>query len=160
MFAFSLMQGAGAARPDLAQPIMALRHFSVWRWWFAAALLLALVALLMPASAVLALKIWVVSWWPGAQTLANADASQYADKWVHGAMFAVLGALGLVAWRTRRQRCWLGLGLLLLAPVTELLQQLVPGRSASVGDALADVLGLLLVGLLLWHWTSDAKAPQ
>ena len=131
-------------------------RFTAWRAGFVVALLLTLVALLLPAAAVLALKIWIVSWWPEAQALARAEASQYADKWLHGSLFALLGLLGMAAWRQCGQRRWLWLGLLLLAPVTELLQHWVPGRAADAADAAADMLGLVLGGLLAWLATGAA----
>ena len=152
MFAFFSPFADGAAPTCAAQPgRSSARRLHPWRTGFTLALALTLVLLLLPAPAVLALKIWIVSWWPSAQTLTHMDASAHADKWLHGSLFALLGALGMAAWRRPGQRRWLWLGLLLLAPTTELLQQWSPGRSASWGDALADWLGLYVGGSLLWQ---------
>jgi hypothetical protein len=71
------------------------------------------------------------------------------DKAVHLLLFAALAVSGR----------WAGIGwrvlsslLVLYAAVSEVLQGVTPlGRSASVADWLADVVGVLL-GLGLWGW--------
>ncbi len=100
-----------------------------------------LVCLLAPASAVLAAKVWLASWLPMAATIDNIDPSAHADKLVHAGLFAVLGALGARSWPQPHQRWRIGWGLCLLAVLTEALQSVIPGRSASLGDWGADVLG-------------------
>ena len=108
---------------------------------FWVALAATLVALLAPAHAVLAAKVWVASWLPMASAIDQLDATAQSDKLVHASLFVVLGALAARSWPQPRQR-WRALaGLLLLGVLTEALQSLIPGRSASLGDWLADALG-------------------
>ena len=69
------------------------------------------------------------------------------DKVVHGLLFLALALTG--RWAGIRQSL-LGAALVGYAVVSEVVQGLSPlERSASVGDLLADVVGLL-VGLALW----------
>lgn len=126
-----------------------MRTLVFLRILFGLALLVTLVCLLAPASAVLAAKIWLASWLPMAAVLDAADATAYSDKLVHASLFAVLGGLGVRAWLSQRQRWRVVAGLLLLGVLTEVLQSLIPGRSASVGDWLADALGVGIGVLLL-----------
>lgn len=122
---------------------------AVLRVLFWLALCATLVCLLAPANAVLAAKVWAASWLPMAATLDAMDATTYSDKLVHASMFALLGWLGARSWLLAPQRWRLVIGLLLLGVLTEALQSLIPGRSASLGDWLADALGVA-AGLLLW----------
>jgi hypothetical protein len=70
------------------------------------------------------------------------------DKVVHGLLFAVLALSG--RWAGVRRPVLAGL-LVLYAAGSEVIQGLVPlERSASVGDVLADVAGLL-IGLGMWE---------
>jgi hypothetical protein len=131
----------------------------LWRVLFFLALVLTLVALLLPAPDVLALKGWVVSWLPGGRWLDREDVTHWAhaDKLVHGLMFAVLGGLATSAWRERwwRVRWWWAL--LALGVVTEGLQAWVPGRSPSGADVLADALGLGLGVVVSWWFLRTGK---
>ena len=71
------------------------------------------------------------------------------DKLVHALLFAVLALTGL--WARIRRPVLAGL-LVGYAALSEVVQGVAPlARSASVGDVLADVVGLLL-GLLVWQW--------
>jgi len=99
---------------------------------FAVVVLVSLAVLLAPASDV-------------------PSAPPGVDKLVHVLLFLVLALTGR----------WAGIGQTLLggsligyAAVSELVQGLTPlERSASVGDWLADVVGVL-AGLGLWLWSS------
>lgn len=124
---------------------------TVWRLLFVLSVFAALLGLLAPASMLLELKIWVVSWLPMATEMEQIDALHDIDKWVHLGIFLGLGGLGARAWCQRAERWRILFGLLLMAFVTEALQYFVPGRSASLGDLGADLagLGLLVVILLL-----------
>lgn len=119
-------------------------------------LIITLLTLWLPASEVLALKVWVASWLPMAATLDAADASAYSDKLVHASLFAMLGWLAVRGWVLAPQRWRMVAGLLLLGVLTEALQTQIPGRSASLADWLADTLGLAM-GMLLWR---PAAAPR
>ena len=127
-----------------------MRALAIARALFWLALLVTLVCLLAPASAVLAAKVWAASWLPMAKALDTMDASTYSDKLVHASLFALLGWLALRSWLLARQRWWVVAGLLLLGALTEALQSQIPGRSASLGDWLADATGLA-VGMLWWR---------
>ena len=106
----------------------ARRHGALARTAFASAVLLSFVVLFAPADDV-------------------PSAPPGVDKVVHALLFAVLGITGR----------WSGLRGPVLAVVltgygatSELLQAVTPlGRSASMGDWLADVLGVG-AGLLAW----------
>lgn len=119
------------------------------RTLFVLALLVTLVCLLAPAEAVLAAKVWTASWLPMASAIEAMDASAYSDKLAHASLFAVLGWLAARSWLLPRHRWYALAGLLLVGALTEWLQAFVPGRSASLGDWVADALGLC-AGLLLW----------
>lgn len=102
------------------------------------------VCLLAPASAIVDFNNWVASWLPLAAILHAADASSHVDKLVHAALFSTLGFLAARAWMAARQRRLMALVLLIVGFVTEVLQRLVPGRSASLADWSFDALGVLL----------------
>ncbi|MGP1630660.1 MAG: VanZ family protein [Giesbergeria sp.] len=127
---------------------LSVAPLALLRTLFVLALLVTLVCLLAPADAVLAAKVWAASWLPMAAALDAMDASAYSDKLVHASLFALLGWLAACSWRLPRHRWYALVGLLLLGVVTEWLQAYIPGRSASLGDWVADSLGLC-VGLLL-----------
>lgn len=105
-------------------------HGALSRCAFAVAVLVSLAVLFAPASDV-------------------PSAPPGVDKLVHGVLFLVLALTGR----------WAGIGQSLLggalvgyAALSELVQGLTPlERSASVGDWLADVVGVL-AGLALWQW--------
>lgn len=120
-----------------------------WMTWLARGLLAAamavvVVAVLLPNTHLAALRVawpwlshaisWVEELWP-------------AVDMVHVLMFAAVGllaALALPAWRSGR----LLLAIAAVACITELVQLWVPGRTASLGEALLD-LAAGAVGLLL-----------
>ena len=76
----------------------------------------------------------------------RSDAFRHSDKWVHLGLFVALGLLGVRAWRQPGQRTLVWYGLIATAVATECLQHFIPGRSASLGDLTADLLGLALGG--------------
>lgn len=125
---------------------------------FFAALLITLLALLLPAPQVLAAKVWVASWLPGAAWLDQANLTQHGDKWTHALLFTTLGWFAMGAWRSRSKRQRLAWSLLGLAVITEVLQAWVPGRSPSLADAIADALGLAVGAGLGWWAFSHAPA--
>ena len=125
---------------------------------FFTALALTLLALLLPAPQVLAAKLWVASWLPGARWLDQADLSAHGDKWTHALLFTTLRWFAMGAWRSRSKRQRLAWSLLGLAVATELLQAWVPGRSPSLADFVADALGLAMGAWLGWRAFSRAPA--
>lgn len=131
----------------------------MWRVLFFVALVLTLVALLLPAPDVLALKAWAASWLPWGRWLDQEDVTHWAhaDKLVHAGMFAVLGGLAMSAWRDRSWRVRWWWALLALGVLTEGLQAWVPGRSPSGADVLADALGLGLGVVVSWWFLRAGK---
>ena len=119
-----------------------MKNIRLFRLLFALALLVTLVSLLTPGEQVLAFKQWVYTWVPFAVQLDEADITHNSDKLVHATLFACMGFLAVRGWAQRRQLAWVLLGVMWLAPQTEWLQAYIPGRGASLADALADVLGL------------------
>ena len=105
-------------------------HGALARGAFAVAVLVSLAVLFAPAGDVPASP-------PG------------VDKVVHAALFAVLALTGRWAGISRTV---LAAVLVLYAAVSEVVQGLI-GRDATLGDWIADVVGLLLA-LGLWGWLS------
>ena len=118
-----------------------MRSIKVAFW---VAVIVTAIVLLVPGDTVLATRVGVASWLPMAAVRDAVDVTEHADKLVHASMFAILGALGIRGWQQAHQH-WRVLAFLLgLGVVTEALQSLVPGRSASIWDWLADAIGVLL----------------
>ena len=139
-----------------AEPYWNPRRLALFRRLFLLALLFTLVALLVPASTVLAVKVWAASWLPWAGAMDRMDLGSQSDKLVHFSLFLLLGALAPRSWphATGRWSAWLGL--FLLGCLTEWLQQYVPGRGASVFDLATDVAG---TSLGLWWVRKEAVRP-
>lgn len=113
-----------------------------WKLMFLLALWVTLLLLLLPGGAILHLKIWVASWLPYAQVLDDSGLTDNSDKWMHFSLFAVLGALAARIWWGQRALRAAALGLVALAVGTECVQHFIPGRSASIGDLITDIVGL------------------
>ena len=113
-----------------------------WKLTFLLALWVTLLLLLLPGGAILDLKIWVASWLPYAQVLDDSGLTDNSDKWIHFSLFAVLGALAARIWWGQRALRAAALGLVALAVGTECVQHFIPGRSASIGDFITDIVGL------------------
>lgn len=92
---------------------------------FVLALVVVAVLLLTPAAALPKTDIW--------------------DKLEHAAAFAGLTVLGFLAFPERKCALWLALGLVAFGSVCETLQMFVPGRDASIEDAIANITGVLIV---------------
>jgi hypothetical protein len=67
-----------------------------------------------------------------------------ADKWVHVIAFATLAGWTAQIYRPSATLAWRGLGLLAFAGSTELMQAMIPWRSADWGDFFADAFGVVL----------------
>jgi VanZ family protein len=94
---------------------------------FAIAGLAIVVASLLPADELPSIDVW--------------------DKLEHAVSYAVLAALGALAYAGRgRNTAVLGVSLVVMGVVLELLQAFVPGRLTDPGDALANLIGTV-VGL-------------
>lgn len=147
---------AGPAASQAAEPYWNPRRLALFRRLFLLALLITLVALLTPASKVLAFKVWAASWLPWAGAMDRMDLGSQSDKLVHFSLFLLLGALAARSWPHTRGRVVAWLGLFLLGCLTEWLQQYVPGRGASVFDLATDVAG---TSLGLWWVRKEAVRP-
>lgn len=79
----------------------------------------------------------------------------HLDKLIHGVEFAVLGWLACKALAGRRG-AWLlaALAAALFGLTDEWHQSFVPGRDASVGDAIADA-----VGSVIGAWAARGRVP-
>jgi hypothetical protein len=104
--------------------------------------------------AVTVLVSFAVLFAPGADV---PSAPPGVDKLVHGTLFAALALTGRWAGLVRDVLAGL---LVLYAAVSELLQG-IPAleRDASVGDWVADVVGVL-IGLLLWDLFSRRRTAR
>jgi VanZ family protein len=110
---------------------------------FGLALVVLAVVLLLPSQAMPATGLW--------------------DKLEHAAAFAVLGLLGRAAFP---RHAWpLALGLIAFGWACEALQVRVPGRTATLGDAVANAVGVLLAMALAsafcrWRRTRRTSRPR
>lgn len=99
----------------------------------------------------LAVHLWAL-YTPGSDL---PPASDGTDKIAHVLLFGVPAALGAYAVRP----WWaMPLALALHAPVSEVLQRLVPGRSSDPLDALADLSGIAL-GAYLGYRLARRRTP-
>ncbi|MEN3112386.1 VanZ family protein [Uliginosibacterium paludis] len=97
------------------------------------------------AASVLVLALFVLGSKPVAEGLFSAPWDKLAHL-LYFALFAGLLHVGLG--RTRRSAL---VGAVLLGMADEINQIWLPGRSASVGDFLADALGAALVLSIAWY---------
>lgn len=150
------LQGSLMSPAPTVVVLLGAERLALFRRLFLLALLITLVALLTPASKVLAFKVWAASWLPWAGAMDRMDLGSQSDKLVHFSLFLLLGALAARSWPHAAGRRWAWLGLLVLGCLTEWLQQYVPGRGASGLDLAADVAG---ASLGLWWWRKEALRP-
>ncbi|MCR9184518.1 MAG: VanZ family protein [Halieaceae bacterium] len=136
----------------------AARHvgrYQAAQWQAIAALGITAALLLLPGSALAALADWLgLADTPGPQVSGS-------DKLVHVALFGLCGYTSLRAWGGRiTQVVQIVLALALFAGATEVLQLWVPGRSGSVSDFVADLLGALAgMGLAARAMILPVRAP-
>ena len=130
-----------------------LRGLSVVRVrvMFFVALALTLLVLWMPATEILVFKNWVATWLPGARWIDQSDITSQGDKWTHAVLFLILGWFAMRGWRVRHQRQYLAFFLLVVAIITEIVQNWIPGRGPSVADFVADALGSAVGAILGWR---------
>ena len=83
------------------------------------------------------------------------------DKIVHVSMYFVMGVLAYIGFNSLGKRIIIFIFMFLLGVSIELLQIYIPGRDASVYDALANAAGLALSFFLCWLYTiiPDAAPP-
>jgi hypothetical protein len=116
-------------------------HLWERRLSLAVGVLLVLV-LLLPGSLAQAAEALLSQWLPWLR--GTASGASHGDKVVHFGLFALWTWTLLLGW-PEAPRSWLAAKVLAVALGTELLQLLVPGRAASLGDFGADAAGMALV---------------
>ncbi len=73
---------------------------------------------------------------------AELPVFEASDKVQHFAAFMALGAIGTLAFPGRRAMLWLMIALFAFGCLLEGLQLFVPSRQSSLGDVIADSLGI------------------
>lgn len=111
-----------------------------------------LTALSLPGHWIVALQTWIHPWWPWPSSRLMSS-NLPIDKLIHASLFAACAALFVRGWTSLKERWWLVCVLLILyGVVTELIQRVVPGRSATLGDLVADGVGVIIgVGAALLY---------
>jgi VanZ family protein len=83
----------------------------------------------------------------------------HLDKIEHALGYAVLAAWAAMLFATRRVLVWVAPGLLLWGIAIEGLQALVPWRSASFADVLANTVGVLIgSGVAFTPWVNALQS--
>lgn len=116
-------------------------------------------------------RVWQVLLWFGvalAAVLALGPAPpappvEGGDKLQHIAAFAALALAAALAYpapapQRLRREAWIALALLGYGVGIELAQGLIPGRTASLADVLADAVGVLLGLALARYWLRRREA--
>ena len=106
--------------------------------------------------------VWWLSSRPGSG-LAGLRLGDLVANGAHIALFGVLGGLVFLAWPgpLPRRLPWSTGMTLAYGSLDELHQSMVPGRTPSLADVLADVSGGLLAGCaLLWILNRDERARR
>jgi VanZ family protein len=87
--------------------------------------------------------------------LAAASLLPVNDKTLHFGAYLLLSTMPVIAFRERRRGIIAGLSMFLLGLVLEAAQHFSPGRSAELGDAMANGAGVCagaLLGLPVRRW--------
>ena len=120
------------------------------------ALVVTTALLLTPGPLSDSLMAWVIEWLPWT-TLGMSSNEYPVDKLVHVVLFAICGYLFCKEWlKTPRKLAYLYISLFIYGLAIELLQIPIPGRGGSIGDLIADSVGLLL-GFYLAMRAKDAS---
>lgn len=82
------------------------------------------------------------------------------DKIVHACLYGIMGVLAYIAFDTLGKRIIIFIFMFLLGVLLELLQIYIPGRDASLHDALANATGLALSFLLCWLYAIIPNSPR
>ena len=81
------------------------------------------------------------------------------DKLQHFMAYAALGFTGFLGFPGRKPTIALALGLVLLGAALEVAQFYVPARDMSLGDGVADLLGVIF-GIGVAHWWTQRANPR
>ena len=82
------------------------------------------------------------------------------DKIVHAVLYGIMGVLAYTAFNTMGKRIIIFIFMFLLGISLEFFQIYIPGRDASLYDALANATGLALSFFLCWLYTIIPDSPQ
>ena len=85
--------------------------------------------------------------------VSGVGGREYMDKVAHAAGYGFMGILAYISFQTLGKRVIIFIFMFLLGITLEFLQLLIPGRSASVYDVLANTTGLVLSFLLCWTYS-------
>jgi VanZ family protein len=99
----------------------------------------------------IALVIWLSVKAPG-----GVMSFSIWDKLQHFLAYAVLGGMGVLCFPGRVSSVILVLGLVLLGIGLEVLQFYVPGRDMSLGDGVANLLGVIF-GVGSGYWITQGR---
>ena len=120
------------------------------RGLLAAAIGVVVVAVLLPNTWMAELR---VRWRWFSEAINRVEALWPVVDMVHVVMFGAVGVLAALAFPATRLGRLL-LAIVVLAVVSEFVQIWIPGRTASVGEAVLDVVaaiaGMLLAGAMAW----------
>ena len=121
------------------------------RWAFRLAVLVMLLALVLPPAAIDWLRDALSALIPLAREASEVPGASYA---VHFSLF--VGVSGLLFWtRPDLGRWYPALAMAGLAFITEGLQLLIDGRFASWSDVLVNLLGVSVAALTVWSLRQD-----
>jgi len=119
--------------------------FKMSRAWLPGLVALGLTSmfLLLPGTVIEHSILWLQTWWPTSPDELDSG-EEHIDKLIHVFLFGLCGYLICKQWIEVSKRLVLLYAVLFAyAILTEVLQNVIPGRGASAGDLAADGLGLL-----------------
>ena len=106
-------------------------------------------------------------WWAGVVAYVNGlsdvpgpTTDLPIDKLAHFSFYAILGALAARGWQRSGRRVgwwWPILAMLLLGGWDEWRQRAIVGRTADVGDWVADAAGVVIGFLVAMAWVGKAR---
>jgi len=105
-----------------------------------------------------AIRLWVQTWLPW-QASPGGGGEFPTDKVVHALLFAMVAALTARGWRDSFGVMAVVLYMLTLGVVSELIQFLVPGRSADILDVVADLAGSVIGIAYGYYFWGNKKSP-
>ena len=123
---------------------MSLKRTRLYRCGAFGVVFVILFSLTLPGQWIELFQSFVHPWWPWPSSgLVCHDFP--IDKLVHTFLFLLAAALFVRGWSELRKHWYLiALSLLLFGLLTEFIQRFVPGRNASLGDLVADIVGIAL----------------
>lgn len=118
------------------------RNEEAYRFLAIGSAVIIFILLSLPGQWIEAVQFYIYSWWswPASELVPSEFPT---DKIVHAFMFLLCAALFVRGWSVLRKRWYLVCVVLILyGMLTEVMQHFIPGRSASLGDLVADSIGV------------------